>query len=130
VVLVISTDGLVRWALYEALVAAGFRVLTSDDEAQTREILPKVDLELALAIIDEESWPLTEDARDWLRERWPQLPIILLAHPGDGVEERARDLQLGVLTKPFDLPHLIETVTCTIRTAARHVPHAHVMQTR
>jgi DNA-binding NtrC family response regulator len=119
-VLVVSTDGLLRWALYEALVAAGFRVLTCDDETQTRDILPKVDVEIGLAIIDEESWQVTARARGWLRAHGPQMPVILLAHPGDDMEERARELQVSFLTKPFDLPHLIETVTCTLHAAARH----------
>jgi DNA-binding response OmpR family regulator len=124
VVLVISTDALLRWALFEALVAAGFRVLTCHDERQTREILPKVDLEIALAVIDEESWVLTEAARDRLRQRWPDMPIVLLAHPGEGAEARAEDLQVGVVMKPFDLPHLIETVTCAVRAASQHARQA------
>jgi DNA-binding response OmpR family regulator len=118
--LVVSTDGLLRWALYEGLVAAGFRVLTGSDEAHTRDILAKIDLDITLAIVDGESWPMTRETRDLLRERWPHLPIILLAHPGDGLEERVKELEVGVLMKPFDLPHLIETVSCTIAAAAHH----------
>jgi DNA-binding response OmpR family regulator len=124
VVLVVSADGLLRWALYEGLVAAGFRVLTFHDEAQTREVLPTVDAPIALALVDDESWSLTQRGRDWLRAGRPGLPIILLAHPGEGSEERATALAVGILTKPFDLPHLIETVACAVRAATGHAHRA------
>src|SRR6266545_3273191 len=101
-ILVVSSDGLLRWALFEGLVAAGFRVLTFHDEAQTRELLPTVDADIALALVDDESWPLMQGGRDWLRAGRPDLPIMLLAHPDDGSEERAKALDVGILTKPFD----------------------------
>jgi len=111
VVLVVSEDSLLRWALYEALAAAHFRVLTFRDEAHAREILPKVELQLSLAIVDDESWAMTRSARDWLRERWPHLPILVLAHPAEGLEDRVAELDLaGVLVKPFDVSDLLDTV--------------------
>jgi DNA-binding response OmpR family regulator len=110
VVLVVSKDSLLRWAVYEALTAAQFRVFTSD-EAHAYEILPKIDGDLALAIIDDEAWPMTRSERDWLHARWPRLPIVVLAHPGQGLEHRVKELGLAdVLLKPFDVAHFVQTV--------------------
>ena len=71
-VLVVSQDGLLRWALYEALTATGLRVLSCADEAHAREVLPQVQTDFALAIIDDDTWPMTQGAREWLHLRWPQ----------------------------------------------------------
>lgn len=111
VVLVVSEDSLLRWAVYEALAAAQFRVLTCSDEAHVYEILPKIDVDLALAIVDDEAWPMTRSERHWLHARWPDLPILVLAHPGQGLEHRVKELGLAdVLLKPFDVAHLVQTV--------------------
>ncbi len=110
-ILVVSDDSLLRWALYEALVAAQFRVLPCSDQAHAREILPKVDVDLALAIIDDEAWPMTLSERTWLHALWPHVPILVLAHHEQGLEHRVQELGLAdVLLKPFDVPHLVQTV--------------------
>jgi len=59
VVLVVSQDSLLRWALYEALTAADVRVLTCSAEAHARDILPHVEARFSVAIIDDDAWPLT-----------------------------------------------------------------------
>ena len=111
VILVVSNDSLLRWALHEALTAAHFRVLVCNDEAHAREILPKVDCEVALAIIDDEIWPMTSSERTFLHGLWPNLPIVALAHPGPGLEHRVAELGLTeVGLKPFDMPQLLQTV--------------------
>ncbi len=112
VILVVTDDSLLRWAVYEALAAAHFRILACRDEAHAREILPKVEVDLSLAIVDADIWPITARAREFLRERWPHLPILVLSHPVEGLEDRLADLDIdGLLTKPFDVPMLVETVT-------------------
>jgi DNA-binding response OmpR family regulator len=130
VLLVVTQDSLLRWALYEALVAAQFRVLTCSDEAQAREILPKVDAQFALAIIDDDAWAMTRSERDWLHVRWPHLPILVLAHPGQGLEHRVKELGLAdVLLKPFDLAHLVQAIERIIGLQAEPEPdvaHAEV----
>lgn len=130
VVLVVSEDSLLRWAVYEALTAAQFRVLTCSGEAQTHEILPKIDADLALAIVDDEAWPMTRSERRWLHARWPHLPIVVLAHPGQGLEHRLKDLGLAdVLLKPFDVAHLVQMVERLAGSpngTARNVEHASV----
>ena len=111
VIVVVSDDSLLRWALYEALVAARFRVLPCSDEAHARELLPQVDVRPALAIIDDEAWPMTVRERTWLHALWPDLPILVLAHHGQDLEHRVTELGLAdVLIKPFDVSHLVQTV--------------------
>ena len=111
VILVVSRDSLLRWALYEALAAAHFRVLTCNDESHAREILPKVDLEMALAIIDDETWPMTTSAQAWLHTLWPHAAILVLAHHEAGLARRVTALGgADVLFKPFDVPQLVQAV--------------------
>jgi len=108
-VLVVSRDGLLRWALYEALTAVRLRVLACCDEAHAREILPRVDTDFALAIVDDDAWPMTRTNREWLQRRWPDLPIVVLAHSGQGVEHRTQNLGLThVVLKPFDVHDLVQ----------------------
>ena len=98
-VLVVSQDGLLRWALYEALTATGLRVLSCADEAHAREVLPQVQTDFALAIIDDDTWPLTRSERDWLHLLSPGMPIVMLAHPNQdpeqGLEFRVKELGLA-----------------------------------
>ena len=111
VVLVMSHDGLLRWALYEALTAAHFRVLTCSDEAHAREILPQVRADFDVAIIDNDTWPMTRSERNWLQVLQPELPMVLLAHPGQGLEHRIAELGLvDVVLKPFDVADLVQLV--------------------
>jgi DNA-binding NtrC family response regulator len=110
-VLVVSRDGLLRWALYEALTAAHLRVWTCSDEAHAREILPQVRVDFDVALIDDDTWPMTRSERDWLHRLWPDLPIVVLAHPGQGLEHRINELGLAdVLLKPFDVSDLVQLV--------------------
>jgi DNA-binding NtrC family response regulator len=120
-VLIVSQDGLFRWALYEALTATGLRVLSCADEAHAREVLPQVQIDFALAIIDDDTWPMTQAAREWLHLRWPYLPIVALAHPGQGLEHRVEELGLTeVVLKPFDVSDLVylveRIITAPVRT--------------
>ncbi len=128
-VLVVSQDSLLRWALYEALTAAGLRVLSCSDEPHAREVLPQVQTDFALAVIDDDTWPMTQSERDWLHLRWPHLPIVVLAHPGQGLEHRVEELGLAaVVLKPFDVPGLVQLVdrivTAPVRTRRGAEPPA------
>jgi DNA-binding response OmpR family regulator len=128
VVLVVSKDSLLRWAVYEALTAAEFRVLTCTGEAQAYEILPRIDVDLSLAVVDDDTWPMTRSERHWLHGRWPRLPILVLAHPGQGLEHRVKELGLAdVLLKPFDVAHLVQMVERFVASqngTEHHVEHA------
>jgi DNA-binding response OmpR family regulator len=127
VVLVVSQDSLLRWALYEALTAANLRVLTCSDEAHAREILPHVGARFSVAIVDDDAWPLTRSERDWLHLLSPGMPIVLLAHPGQGLEFRVKELGLAeVVHKPFDIGELVRLVArlAGSRHGPRHLHHA------
>jgi DNA-binding NtrC family response regulator len=115
VVLVVSQDRLLRWALYEALTAANLRVLTCSDEAHARDILPHVEARFSVAVIDDDTWPLTRSERDWLHLLSPGMPIVMLAHPNQaqeqGLEFRVKELGLAeVVQKPFDIGDLVRLV--------------------
>ncbi len=111
VVLVVSKDGLLRWALHEAFTAAHLRVLTCCDEAHAREILPQVQVDFDVALIDDDTWPMTRRERDWLHMLWPDLPIVVLAHPGQGLEDHMHEHGLAdVVLKPFDVGELVQLV--------------------
>ncbi len=125
-VLIVSRDGLLRWALYEALTAHGLRVLSCCDESHAREVLPQVRTNFAVAIIDDDTWQMTESERDWLHARWPRLPIVVLTHSGQGLEHRVEELGLaGVMLKPFDVAELVQlvdhVVAAPVRTHASRV---------
>ncbi len=54
---------------------------------------------------------MSDRTRACLRERWPRVPILLLSHPLEGLEERAAEHDVaGVLIKPFDVSTLVDTV--------------------
>jgi DNA-binding response OmpR family regulator len=112
IVLVVERDGLPRWALYETLSDAGFRVLAAPSSVCAEAWLHQIDQDLSLALIDDDAWPLTPSAREVLRARWPSLPIVVTLHGGEpGLEVRTREHgATEVLVKPFDLPDLVTLV--------------------
>jgi DNA-binding response OmpR family regulator len=128
VVFVVSHDSLLRWAVYEALTAKRFRVLTCCDDANARQILPQVHADFGLAIVDDDTWPMTRSERNWLHLRWPHLSIVVLAHPGQDLEHRVKELGLAdVVLKPFDIAHLVQLVERLVGPqsgAARAAEHA------
>jgi two-component system nitrogen regulation response regulator GlnG len=123
VVLVVEQDGLLRWALYETLADAGFRVLTAPSSACAEAWLRQIDQDLSLALIADDAWPLTAPVRAILQTRWPTLPIVVMLH-GEHPALEARTRELGateVLIKPFDLPDLVALVE-----RLTGLPHARV----
>ena len=112
VVLIVERDGLLRWALYETLTDAGFRVLAPPSSVCTEAWLHEIDQDLSLALVDDDAWPLTSPIRAILATRWPSLPIVVMLH-GEHPAVEARTPELGaaeVLVKPFDLPDLVNLV--------------------
>jgi DNA-binding NtrC family response regulator len=112
IVLVVERDALLRWALYETLASAGFRVLTAPGSACAEAWLRQIDQDVALALVDDDVWPLAPTTRALLRERWPSLPMVVMLHgQNPAVEARARENgATEVLVKPFDLPDLVGLV--------------------
>jgi DNA-binding response OmpR family regulator len=116
VILVIERDSLLRWALFETLVEAGFRVLATPGSPCAEAWLQQIEQNVSLALVDDTSWPLPPAARAVLHDRWPTLPIVVMLHSDDaGLEARTREHgATDILVKPFDLPdlvHLVERLT-------------------
>jgi DNA-binding NtrC family response regulator len=112
VVLLVERDGLLRWALYETLTDAGFRVLAAPSSACAETWLREIDQDLSIALLDEDVWPLASSARALLGARWPGLPIVVMVHGEDpAVDARLRAHgATEVLVKPFDLPDLVSLI--------------------
>jgi DNA-binding NtrC family response regulator len=112
VVLVLERDGLLRWALFETLNEAGYRVLSAPSGETAEAWLHEIDQDLSLALVDEDAWPLASPVRAILQTRWPALPIVVMLHDDHATRE-GRTRQMGaaeVLIKPFDLQDLTPLV--------------------
>jgi DNA-binding response OmpR family regulator len=110
VVLIVERDALLRWALYETLSTAGFRVLAAPGTACAEGWLHQIDQELSLALIEDDVWPLPRPVKAVLQARWPTLPIVVMLHgENPAIEARVREHgATEVLVKPFDLPELVD----------------------
>jgi DNA-binding NtrC family response regulator len=110
VVLIVERDALLRWALYETLTTAGFRVLAAPGTACAEAWLHQIDQELSLALIEDDVWPLPGRVKAVLEARWPTLPIVVMLHGANpAIEARVRAHgATEVLVKPFDLPDLVD----------------------
>ena len=124
VVLVVERDGLLRWALYETLTDAGFRVLAAPSCACAEIWLRQIDQDVSLALVEDDVWPLAESVRALLQARWPGLPIVVMTQSDDpAVESRMREHgATEVLVKPFDLPDLVRVIE-----RLTGYPHAHAV---
>jgi DNA-binding NtrC family response regulator len=109
VVLIVERDPPPRRALYEGLGAAGYRSVTACDQLHAEDVLREIDQHLSLALVDDESWPLTASTRAALQQRWPTLPIVVMLESADPVLEQRASAHgaIEVLTKPFDLPEVV-----------------------
>jgi DNA-binding NtrC family response regulator len=109
VVLIVERDPVLRRALYDGLGAAGYRGVTACDRLHAEAVLHDIEQDLSLALVDDESWPLTPSARAALQQRWPTLPIVVMLESANlALEQRAhRHGATEVLTKPFDLPAVV-----------------------
>jgi two-component system, response regulator FlrC len=125
-VLVVERDRLLRWALHEVLSDAGFQVLTVPEGRCAQAVIDDVGEEFSLALVDDDSWPLTAAARATLRQRSPALPIVVTTHSDDEAVERRvrRHGAAEVLVKPFDLPELVRRVRhlTTARVSGQPLP--------
>ena len=111
-VLVIDDEPLIRWALSERLVEAGYIVREASNAAEARGILmtdlnPQVIL-LDLRLPDVHDLALLRE----IRASRPNLPVVIMtAH---GTPEDAREAErLGVfqfVSKPFDVNDMVSLV--------------------
>jgi DNA-binding NtrC family response regulator len=119
-VLVVDDEALIRWALTEALSAAGYatrqastgaEALASLEEAGGQPLVVLLDLRLA-------------DVRDLslvrtVRRLRPDVPLIVMTAHGT-VEDAEQVLQagaVGFLTKPFDMSDVVGAVDRAWRAA-------------
>jgi DNA-binding NtrC family response regulator len=111
-VLVVDRDALLRWALYETLTTAGFRVLAAPGSDCAEAWVRQIDQDLSLALIDDDAWPLSPSARGALHARWPALPMVVMLHgENPAIEAQMRERGVSeVLVKPFDLPDIVDLV--------------------
>lgn len=118
VVLLVERDSLLRWALYETLTDAGFRVLSAPSGACAESWLREMAQDVSAALIDDDVWPLGGSVRALLAARWPGLPIVVMVHDdGDpSLETRMREHgATEFLVKPFDLPDLVNLMESLTR---------------
>jgi DNA-binding NtrC family response regulator len=113
-VLVVDDELLIRWALSEGLVRAGFEVLEAEDARSTLQQFgpetPAIDLViLDLRLPDSADLGLLRR----IRELAPSTPVIMMTAYGTS-ETRDDALRLGacqVVSKPFDLNRMLWLVT-------------------
>lgn len=113
-VLVVDDDPAVLEILTAYLLAEGHQVLTATDGVEGERLLGSVDL----AILD---WMLPGatglDLTKTVRERYPQLPVLLLTARGEE-EDRVRGLRTGAddyVVKPFSPREVMARVGALLR---------------
>lgn len=109
-VLIVEDDGLLRWALQEALHHEGIETLVARDAREARGQLaahPGLVL-LDLNLPGADGWTLLRD----LRDAEPALPVILMtASPSpQGERDAARLGAAAYQGKPFDLHEMVALV--------------------
>ena len=108
-VLVVDDEWLVRWSVTEALRARGFEVREAVDAASA---LRAFDDRCDLVLLDLHL-PDADDLRvlSFIRAHSPSLPVIIMtAFATREIVEEAAALGAPVMTKPFDLNDLTQTV--------------------
>lgn len=120
-ILIVERDELLRWALYETLREAGYRLLPVRDELRAKELLDHLPVPFAAAVIDEEAWSMTGTGDAWLRERWPGLPILVLADEAlPALAEHVRQMGFAdLMVKPFEIAELRTRVARLVRLGRR-----------
>lgn len=124
-ILIVERDQLLRWALYETLLDAGYRVLPVRDEAQAKELLDHMPEPFAAAVVDEDAWPMTGSGEAWLRARWRGLPLLVLADaPTPSLTRHLRKMGVAdLLVKPFEIDDLHARVARLVRLGRRAARH-------
>jgi DNA-binding response OmpR family regulator len=120
--LVVEDDELVRDALTDQLVHAKHEVVATPDAHAAMAAFEAGGVE---AVVLDLGLPHGIDGLqllDWLRERAPALPVLILT-ARDGLDDRVAGLQRGAddyLTKPFEMTELLARIASLLRRA--HLP--------
>ena len=126
-ILVVDDDTRLRELLRKFLTEKGFRVTTSADAAEARQMLTS--LEFDLVVLDvmmpgESGFELTSGLREF-----SVVPILLLTAMGEP-EDRIDGLERGAddyLTKPFEPRELLARIRSILRRAAPRTDRAEIV---
>ncbi|MCZ6511377.1 MAG: response regulator transcription factor [Alphaproteobacteria bacterium] len=126
-ILVVDDDTRLRELLRKFLTENGFRVTTSADAAEARQLLTS--LEFDLVVLDvmmpgESGFELTSGLREF-----SVVPILLLTAMGEP-EDRIDGLERGAddyLTKPFEPRELLARIRSILRRAAPRTDRAEIV---
>jgi DNA-binding response OmpR family regulator len=123
-VLVAEDDPAMRDLLALVIQDRGYQVATVSTGSELRSLLsepdPKGHFDL---IVTDVKMPDGSglDVIDQLRQHGDSTPaLIVTAFPQDDIRQRARDLEVRLLAKPFDLDALLSAVDWAIRSNAPH----------
>jgi DNA-binding response OmpR family regulator len=107
-VLVVDDDPHMRGLLRDVLEPAGYRVEEAPDTDGLFQLLGRL-RPVAVVLDDDLPGRAGLEALPMLRERWPDVPVVIITAFG-GVQAREAAVQLGAagyLDKPFPVAHLL-----------------------
>ena len=123
VIIVVDDEALLRWAVAESLIAAGFSVCQAESAAGAFQCLEKAK-ETPLVVVLDLKLPDSSDlslARKIMSER-PDAPVIMMTAHGSS-QDKAEAEAAGVfkfIQKPFDLSEMTSVVrAATAKLTAR-----------
>lgn len=114
-ILVIDDDDLVRQSVQKALVTAGYNVTCARGANQAIDEIKKQDFDLIVSDIrmpDKNGVETVREIRKIVSRHSPKdIPIIFITGYAEASEELKAELLGEVILKPFDLDHLLITIT-------------------
>ena len=112
-VVVVDDEALIRWALSQGLLEAGFPVMAAETGKEAKRLLetlagtPRVVI-LDLRLPDVVDLSLLRE----IRTRWPDVPVVMMTAHGSS-EDATAALRIGAysfVSKPFDVPQMVALV--------------------
>jgi len=114
-ILVIDDDDLVRKSVQKALVNSGYSVTCANGAKQAIDEIKKQEFDLIVSDIkmpDKNGVETVREIRRIVNEHSPKdIPIIFITAYADTSEQLGAELLGEVIIKPFDLDHLLITIT-------------------
>lgn len=112
-ILVVDDEPLIRWSLAETLESAGYRVLEAGTACEALQFFEPHNGRIAIVVLDlrlPDSSDLSLLRR--IRQIAPGCRVILMTAHGtqEILDEALRTGAIGVLSKPFDMAHLVAMV--------------------
>lgn len=114
-ILVIDDDDLVRVSVQRVLVSAGYDVTCAQGATQAIDEIKKQDFDLIVSDIrmpDKNGVETVREIRKIVSQHSPKdIPIVFITAYADTSEQLGAELLGEVIIKPFDLDHLLITIT-------------------